>query len=48
MILSKGFKCIMHIHTYNDEIEISDILKSTEINKNGEIIEKVKPNFARK
>jgi len=46
-ILSKGYNCIMHIHTYNDEITIKDIVKSEETNEKGETITKHKPQFTR-
>jgi len=39
-ILSKGYNCIMHIHTYSDEITIKDIIKSVEIDEKGESIVK--------
>lgn len=35
-ILSRGYTCIMHIHTYNDEIIIKDIVRTEEINDKGE------------
>jgi peptide chain release factor subunit 3 len=35
-ILSKGYTCIMHIHTFNDEVTIKDILRSEELNEKGE------------
>jgi peptide chain release factor subunit 3 len=34
-ILSKGYNCIMHIHTYNDEITIKDIISSEETSDKG-------------
>jgi len=46
-ILSKGYTCIMHIHTYNDEIIIKDIIKSEETSEKGEFIIKQKPQFAK-
>lgn len=46
-IISKGYTCIMHIHTYNDEVIIKDIIKSIETNEKGEPIIKEKPQFAR-
>jgi peptide chain release factor subunit 3 len=46
-ILSKGYNCIMHIHTYNDEITIKDIIKSEEIDEKGEVVVKQKPQFTR-
>ena len=35
-ILSRGYSCMMHIHTYNDEVVIKDIVKSIETNEKGE------------
>ena len=35
-IISKGYTCIMHIHTYNDEVTIKDIVKSIETNEKGD------------
>jgi peptide chain release factor subunit 3 len=46
-ILSKGYNCIMHIHTYNDEVTIKDIMRSEEIIEKGDNIIKTKPQFAR-
>jgi peptide chain release factor subunit 3 len=46
-ILSKGYNCIMHIHTYNDEITIKDILKAEDIDEKGEVVVKQKPQFAK-
>lgn len=46
-ILSKGYTCIMHIHTYNDEIIIKDIIRSEEINDKGANVVKHKPQFAK-
>lgn len=46
-IMSKGYNCIMHIHTYNDEITIKDIMKSEEIDEKGEVVVKQKPQFAK-
>ncbi len=42
-ILSKGYQCILHIHTIADEATIKDILVSYEKNEKGEIVEKQKP-----
>jgi len=39
-ILSKGYTCIMHIHTYNDEVSIKDIVRSEDIDEKGEKIVK--------
>ena len=47
-ILSKGYQCILHIHTVADECTIKDILVSYEKSeKGGERVEKQKPQFAR-
>lgn len=46
-IIAKGYTCIMHIHTYNDEIEIKDLVKVTDTNDKGEKTEKLKPMFAK-
>jgi len=46
-IISRGYNCIMHIHTYNDEITIKDLVKSYEKDEHGETKEKIKPQFAR-
>ena len=37
----------MHIHTFNDEITVQDILKLEETTEKGEVITKLKPQFAR-
>lgn len=42
-IISKGYNCMMHIHTHADEITISHIVKSFEKNDRGEVTEKQKP-----
>ena len=39
-ILTKGYTCMMHIHTYQDEVTIKDIVKSWEKNDRGEVTEK--------
>jgi len=39
-ILSKGYNCIMHIHTWNDEIIVQEIIKSEEKNEKGEVVVK--------
>jgi len=46
-IISKGYTCIMHIHTYNDEVTIKDIVRSVEINEKGEEVVKEKPLYAK-
>lgn len=39
-ILSKGYQCILHIHTVADEATIKDIIVAYEKNEKGEIVEK--------
>lgn len=46
-ILTKGYTCMMHIHTYHDEVTIKDIVKAWEKNDRGEVTEKLKPQFVR-
>jgi len=46
-ILSKGYTCMIHIHTVADEVTIKDILVSYEKNEKGEIQEKQKPQFTK-
>lgn len=36
-IFSKGYNCIMHIHTWNDEITVKDIIRCTEYTDKGEV-----------
>ena len=42
-IISKGYTCIMHIHTFNDEVVIKDIVSVTETDDKGESKTKLKP-----
>ena len=46
-ILSKGYQCILHLHTVADECTIKEILVSYEKIDKGERQEKQKPQFAR-
>ena len=46
-ILSKGYQCILHIHTVADDCVIKEILTSWEKNDKGEVTEKVKPQFTK-
>ena len=46
-ILSKGYQCILHIHTVSDEVTVKEILVSYEKNDKGEVIEKQKPQYSR-
>lgn len=36
-IISKGYTCFMHIHTFGDEVVIKDIVSSTETSDKGEV-----------
>jgi len=42
-ILSKGYQCILHIHTVADDATIKEILVAYEKNDKGEVTEKQKP-----
>ena len=46
-ILSKGYQCILHMHTITDEATIKEILVSYEKNDKGEVIEKLRPQLTR-
>lgn len=46
-ILSKGYQCILHIHTVADEATVKDIMVCYEKNDKGEITEKQRPQFAK-
>lgn len=46
-LMTKGYTCIMHIHTYNDEVIIKDLLTVTELDEKGESVIRQKPQFAR-
>jgi hypothetical protein len=46
-IISRGFTCMMHIHTFSDEVTIKDIVKTSEKDEKGEWVEKNKPQFAK-
>jgi peptide chain release factor subunit 3 len=46
-ILSKGYQCILHIHTVADEATIKDIIVAYEKNDKGDVIEKLKPQFTK-
>ena len=45
--MSKGYQCILHIHTVSDEATIKEILISYEKNEKGEIVEKQMPKYAK-
>jgi translation elongation factor EF-1alpha len=42
-IISKGYTCIMHIHTFNDEVVIKDLVSVTTTTEKGETSTKLKP-----
>jgi len=46
-ILSRGYTCIMHIHTYADDCTIKDIIQSNEKQNDGSIVTKENPKFTR-
>jgi len=45
-IMSKGYTCMMHIHTFNDEIVLQEIDETRTIQPKGEDVVKQKPSFA--
>lgn len=46
-ILSKGYQCILHIHTVAEEAWVKDIMVAYEKNDKGEVTEKQKPHFTK-
>ena len=42
-IVSKGYTCMMHIHTCVEEITITHLVKSFETGDKGGVVEKQKP-----
>lgn len=46
-ILSKGYQCILHVHTVAEECIVKDIMIAHEKNDRGEITEKIKPQFTK-
>lgn len=47
-ILSKGYTCMIHIHTFAEEVSIKDIVWSVEKDPNTkELVRKERPKFAR-
>ena len=46
-IISRGYICVMHIHTASDDIIISELIRSEETGEKGELIVKQRPKFAR-
>ena len=42
-ILTKGYTCMMHIHTFNDEVVIKELIKSIDKNEKGDKADKLKP-----
>jgi peptide chain release factor subunit 3 len=46
-IMSKGYQCMMHIHTVSDEVQIKELLRSFEKNEKGDVTEKEMPKFVK-
>jgi hypothetical protein len=46
-ILSKGYQCILHIHTVADEATVKEILVAYEKNEKGDVVEKIKPQYTK-
>lgn len=46
-ILSKGYQCIIHIHTVSEEATLKDIVTAWETDDKGEVTEKKAPKFTR-
>lgn len=46
-VLSKGYQCIIHLHTIAEECTVKDIMMSWETNDKGEVTEKKAPKFTR-
>jgi peptide chain release factor subunit 3 len=46
-ILSKGYQCILHLHTVADDATVKEILVTYDKNERGEEVEKQKPQFAK-
>jgi len=42
-IMSRGYSCMMHMHTFADECVVKDILVATEKSNSGELKETNKP-----
>lgn len=46
-VFSRGYNCIMHLHTFADDCIIKDIITATEKDADGELKTKDKPKFVR-
>lgn len=46
-ILSRGYQCILHIHTVADEAVVKEILVAYEKNDKGEVTEKQRPQYTK-
>lgn len=46
-IMSRGYSCMMHMHTFADECVVKDILISREKDPAGVVVEKIKPQYIR-
>jgi peptide chain release factor subunit 3 len=46
-IMSKGYQCVIHLHTVAEEVTLKEILKSWEKDSKGETVEKEKPKYVK-
>lgn len=46
-IMSRGYACILHMHTFSDDCSIKDIVKATELDQAGEPQTKERPKYIR-
>lgn len=46
-LISKGYQCVLHLHTLAEEVTITDLVLSYEKDASGEVVEKHKPRFIR-
>ena len=46
-IMTRGYTCMMHIHTFSDEVVIKDFVKAWETIEGGDPKEKDKPKFVK-
>jgi peptide chain release factor subunit 3 len=45
--MSRGYACILHMHTLAVEVSIKDIVKATELDAAGQKVEKERPKYIR-
>lgn len=46
-IFSRGYACILHMHTFSDDCTVKDIVKAVELDQNGEPQTKERPKYIR-